>query len=70
MNLLFSPLDAALLLIIKNTTATTSKMTTIGTATAMPIHAGPQEVDSSKDLGTVVVDWLFMATESAMDVGL
>jgi hypothetical protein len=70
MHLLFPPLDAFLLLITKNTTAITNRMTTIGTATAMPKHAGPHEVGSSKDLGKVVVDWLFMATEYAMDVGL
>lgn len=40
---------------------TPSSINTMGTATAIPMHAGPQDAGSSAGTGAGVVDWLLMA---------
>lgn len=60
--LLWPPLDADRRLMRNKTMTTPSSINTMGTATATPMHAGPQEAGSSVGRGAGVVDWLLMAT--------
>lgn len=60
--LLCPPLEADLRLMRNKTMTTPSSINTMGTATAIPMHAGPQDAGSSAGTGAGVLVWLLMAT--------